>query len=433
MTDGTQIPEGGATPSERPVPPAPADPRVPAPAAPRESHPDDTMTFGRVLPQQRPPAQQQAQPAQQPQPAQQQPQQPSQPQPQQSAPGYGYPQQTPQSQQPTQYGYGYPQAQQQPAQQPQPPQQPFNAFQQPQTPFVPPAPAPGPDWTALAEEQESRSRRVRRWRTIGIVAVACVLGVGVGWFVIQGTHKKADPVTKPTASVSAGPTAPSPTPPSTLQPGTIPDTSGQTVLATGPDAKVSKVAGGDALQLKADVNSFAQASQSVVDVQKSFTVSAWVYTDAALGSRSAISQGDGVSYSFDLGRNVTNGHKTWMFKVQTADGGADSTSIEALSPDVVTTGQWVLLTGTYDTGTHHIVLYVNGKQAATAKVPGIWSGSGPLEVGRARYHGVWANFWEGTIGHIQVWDRSLSSTEVAGVKSGAAGTGSKPVDSWMTG
>ncbi|WP_345707332.1 LamG domain-containing protein [Kitasatospora paranensis] len=219
------------------------------------------------------------------------------------------------------------------------------------------------------------------------------------------------------------------------QPELLADRSGQSNIAMGPDAQLSEVQGGWALRLRSNGNSFAQSANQVVDVTKSFSISAWVYNEAPGGSRSAISEGDGVSYSFDLARDDANGKQAWVFRVQTKDGGADGTVVTATAPTTLATvGQWALLTGVYDADQKAVTLYVNGASAATEKVGGgIWAGPGPLQLGRSRHHGIWGGSWAGVIGRILVWDKALNPTQVASLKGGGTGLSAKPSGSWLVG
>ncbi|WP_371497947.1 hypothetical protein OG871_18460 [Kitasatospora sp. NBC_00374] len=405
MTDGTEHPGGAAAPGQDPrnTQPTMPDPRVSAQVQPPEAVP------------------------------------PQDPGPGAAAPGsYGYPPQAPVS------GYGYPGPQGQFPQQggfQAPPQ-----FQQPpQSQFSPGPqqfgnPAAEPDWEALADQGAAQARRRRRLWTLGIVALACVLGVGVGAVVIKGVNgnEKPSATGSPSASASGGSAsasgAPGSSPTVPGQPNLLADGSGQANLAVGPDAQVSSVQNGFVLRLRSNGNSFAQSANPVIDVAKSFSVSAWVYNEAAEGPRSAISQGDGISYSFDLGRDDVNGRKSWVFRVQTADGGADATAVQVLSDNINTVGAWVLLTGVYDADQHSIALYVNGAPAGTAAVPAVWAGPGPLQLGRNRHHGIWGSYWAGVIGHIKVWDKPLSPAQAAALKDGGGGAGAvKPIGSWLVG
>ncbi|WP_329567471.1 LamG domain-containing protein [Kitasatospora sp. NBC_01266] len=375
-----------------------------------------------------------------------------------SAPGaYGYPQPPTLPQAPAGYGYpqpGNPYAQPQPAQ--PAPAAPAD-YQQPTAPFPPTAFAPqpgpppnphalaptgqGPDWVALADRNESQARRKRRLVTIGIVVVACVLGIGAGALVIGGLGKsggKTKTVATGTASpsASASATAPSNSPTVPGQPNLLADHSGQANVALGPDSQVNQVTGGYAVRFKADSNSFAQSANPVVDVTRSFSISAWVENEATDGPRIAISQGDGVSYSFELGLDATNGQKNWVFRVQTADGGNDSTAVQAVTANSSSVGDWSLLTGTYDADLHSISLYVNGQLAQTTPLPNngaVWAGPGPLQLGRSREHGQWGSMWAGVIGHILIWDQALSPAQVGDLKSGGTGQSAKPIASWLVG
>jgi len=340
---------------------------------------------------------------------------PSAPEPSAAPGGYGYPQQhIPYGQQPgyQQPGFG-----------------PATGYQQPSH-------SPQPDWQALADANEARQRRRHRLRTGVIVLVACVLGVGAGVVALhytKDTKGTAAPST-PSASPSVSPSAKADSPTVPGDDNALADKSGQNNLILGPDAGVSKVTNGFVVRLRSNGNSYAQSAAQLIDVTKSFSISAWVYNEAPDGSRSAISQGDGVSPSFSLGREASGADPKWIFKVQTADGGADSTVLQAeAAGNVSTVNQWALLTGTYDSEKKTIALYVDGKPADSTKVPGIWAGKGPLQLGRVRTHGVWGGYWAGVLGHVMVWDKALTPEQVAGLKKGGAGGSAKPIASWLVG
>jgi len=346
-------------------------------------------------------------------------------------------------------------------------------FAPPRPPFVPSHPEP--DWQALADRNAVRARRRKLWTggAIAVASVAAVAAVAAGTLAIKGMNSddskpgalgpssatssarssassSVSPSVPPSASLSAPPSAArtatptvtaAPTPSHTRAPVTTPtvpgkpnvlaDHSGQANLPLGPDAGLKAVSGGYALSLKGSTTSYAQSTDQVVDAAAGFTVSAWVYNDAADGSRSAISEGDGTSSTFDLGRDDSNGQKAWVFRVQTA-GSAGASTVRVSSGSAATVSRWTLLTGSYDAAQHTIRLYVNGTSAGSAKVSGLRSGSGPLELGRSRHQGTWAGPWGGVIGHIQVWDKALSPAEAARVKSsGGAGPSALPIASWL--
>ncbi|MFE0462238.1 LamG domain-containing protein [Kitasatospora sp. NPDC058965] len=210
------------------------------------------------------------------------------------------------------------------------------------------------------------------------------------------------------------------------------DHTGQADLAIGAGAAVKSVPGGFVLGCKGDATAYAQSSGRLIDVGQSFTVSAWVVNDAATGPRSAISQGDGPSFSFDLGRDDSGGSTAWVFRVQTGGGGSDATAVQVRAANGDPLHGFALLTGVYDAGQHTITLYVNGTAAGSATVSGVWAAPGPLELGRSRHQGAWTSPWTGVLGHVQIWNRALSAAQVAAVKAnGGAGPDAPPIDSWL--
>ncbi len=355
--------------------------------------------------------------------------------------GYGYPQGQPGSYgypQGQPGGYGFPQSgQPNPYQQPQP--GPIGLPPQQQSAPQPPAFAasPQPDWQALADRTEAQKRTRKRIWIVGIGVVACGLGVGAGLFILDKTGDgggKPGPGTSQAAPSTSGKGTEDPNSPTVPgEPNLLRDRSGQTNVALSPDAALGKVDNGNVLRLRSNGNSYAQAAEQVVDASKSFTVSAWVYNEADGGSRFAISQGDGTSYSFELGREDTNGKKAWVFRMQTDEKGAASTAVAAFSDGYNTVRTWALLTGVYDAEGKTLTLYVDGKEAGRTQVAKTWAGQGPLQMGRSRHHGIWSGPWAGVIGHVLVWDKPLTGDQVAALKSGKLDKEIKPVASWLVG
>ncbi|MGW0395665.1 LamG-like jellyroll fold domain-containing protein [Streptomyces sp. NPDC003042] len=359
--------------------------------------------------------------------------------------GYGFPQgPTPGS------GYGYPQSGQPNPYQPQGQQPPgpgvfppLDAFP-PAEPF-PPAPetfsaTPQPDWQALADRTEAQ-RRKRRMLTIGIGALAVVLvAAGAGFFVLKGSGEPQD---KPTtaASGSPGPSeqAESPDPkapeddsPTVAgEPNLLRDRNGKMGIALGPGASLGELAKRTEVRFKGTPDSYAQGAEAAVDVTKSFSVSTRAYNVAETGSRMAVSQGDGVSYSFELGFEVVGGKKAWVFRVQTGDKGQAATAQQVVVDSVDTVRTWALLTGTYDAEKKTIALWVDDKLGGQAPVSGVWSGPGPLQLGRARHHGIWSGAWDGPLDHIRIYDRALGQEQVTGLKNDKPDKKIKPTHSWL--
>ncbi|MCX5377681.1 LamG-like jellyroll fold domain-containing protein [Streptomyces sp. NBC_00091] len=353
--------------------------------------------------------------------------------------GYGFPPQTPNPYQPGPAqgqppggGFGPPPAEPAQPAQPQPPLGGGGA-----EPFPLPTSSSAPDWQAMADRTEAQ-RRKRKRLTIGIGALVVVLAAGgAGFFVLNGSDDPKDP---PAVAASGSPTASgggsqsktpednSPTVPG--EPNLLRDRNGKMGIALGPGASLGELANRTEVRFKGMADSYAQGAEAAVDVTKSFTVSTRAYNVSETGSRMAVSQGDGVSYSFELGFEVVNGKKAWVFRVQTGDKGQAATAQQVVVDNVDTTRQWALLTGTYDAEKKTIALWVDDKQAGQAQVSGVWAGPGPLQLGRARHHGIWSAAWDGPLDHIRIFDQALNQEQITGLKNNKTGK-TKPTHSWL--
>ncbi|MCU7823798.1 LamG domain-containing protein [Kitasatospora sp. DSM 101779] len=339
------------------------------------------------------------------------------------------------------------------------------AYLLPPVGIAPPG-SPTPDWAALAESNERQQRRRRLLMTGGAVAgVLAVAGIVATALLLRQDGpdgpRTAEPTALATVAVDGPPSAvpsvsaaSSPPPSASATPSGAPsgspsagrsatpsaaptrldDLRGARPAALGQGAAVGTAAGhtGPALLLHGSADGWAQTSAAVVDTSKSFTVSAVVRNDAATGARAVVSQGTGSYYSFYLGRDYWGSHNQWVFKVQTAAGGEDSTSRQAFSTGQATTGQWVMLTGVYDAGTKQIRLYVNGAPAQTTSVSGIWQTTGPLQIGRTRWKNTWTDPWDGALTNVQIWSQALPAERVTQLwRSGGTAAGTQPAAGWL--
>ncbi|MCJ1678145.1 LamG domain-containing protein [Streptomyces sp. APSN-46.1] len=342
-------------------------------------------------------------------------------------------------------GYGYPQPSG-----PNPYQDPPQA---PAAPFAVPVPAsPQPDWEALSERAEAQRRRKRRWAWGSAVTVLALLAGGGAYLLVAGPWTKAEAKGgaaeggKPAASASgSGSGSGSPKPGTSGgtgvkgnsalvagDPTVIRDLSGGIGLRMGDDASVVPLGARHEVKMRGSSKSYAQASERVVDTTKSFTVSVRVYNLAEKSSRIAVSQGDGESFTFELGGDQVNGKLTWVFRVQTGDKGAASTTRTVASEAAAAKRDRTTLTATYDAGTKTIALYVDGKPAGKPQqVSGIWQGPGPLQLGRARHHNLWSGAWSGSMDRVRVFDAALSAEQVAAYQAGKLDPAVKPSHSWL--
>ncbi|MEY9870978.1 hypothetical protein ABH931_000432 [Streptacidiphilus sp. MAP12-33] len=304
--------------------------------------------------------------------------------------------------------------------------------------YSPPPPygqrAAEPDWNALADRnaQEGRDRRLRRV-TAAAVAGAFVVGGLAGWGLgrLGTTSEVAAP--GPVAVRSSSAAAPTPASGPAVGPRQLADGAGAAPFDLGLAASVRSVgatpgalghpgATAHVLWGVGDPDSYAATAGQVVDTGHSFTVSAWVLNKAAVDGRSAVSQGDGGYFGFDLGRDFWPHHNKWTFKVQTAEGNQDGTVKAVYSTADSTVGQWVHLTGSYDARAHTIALWVDGKLQGTTTVSGIVPEPGPLQLGRLTDQNRWADHWVGMIAGVQLWDAALTP---------AAAAATTPVHSWL--
>ncbi|MFD6939582.1 LamG domain-containing protein [Streptomyces goshikiensis] len=361
-------------------------------------------------------------------------------------PGYGYPPGPPMGA----GGYGYPQTAgpnpyQDPPQQgvPNPYQDPPAAAAAPEAfpeAFPEPFPLSGPsstepDWEALSERAAKERRRKRMWAWGGAVTVLALLAGGGAFLLVSGYGTEGED-DKPDTTASGSPK------PGTSETGensalvagdptVIRDLSGSSGLRMGEDASVVPLGGRHEVKMRGNSKSYAQAAERVVDTTKSFTVTARLYNLAEKTSRIAVSQGDGESFTFELGGDQVNGKLTWMFRVQTGDKGAAATAVTVAAGPAPKKDR-TTLTATYDAEKKTIALYVDGKPAGKAEqVPAIWQGPGPFQLGRARHHGLWSGSWSGSMDRVRVFDTALSDEQVAAYQEGKLDSAVKPSHSWL--
>ncbi|MCP3755663.1 LamG-like jellyroll fold domain-containing protein [Streptomyces sp. TBY4] len=148
-----------------------------------------------------------------------------------------------------------------------------------------------------------------------------------------------------------------------------------------------------------------------VDTTKSFTISAWVRSEAP---DVALSQ-DGLHSSGFIIWHDQDG--TWRFGMSKKDDDTWNYDQTDVMNDAAKarTKEWTQLTATYDATTGLIALYVNGTLAGTghhAKA-NAWKATGPLVMGRYKTASKPASFWNGRISNVTVYDHSTVPTAVS--------------------
>ncbi|GGZ83223.1 hypothetical protein GCM10010371_48690 [Streptomyces subrutilus] len=297
-----------------------------------------------------------------------------------------------------------------------------------------------PDWEALADRSAAERRRKRLWMVGGVVTVLALLAGG-GTFLLLGgggEEKKdaaddaptvSESAPAPSGSKSKAPVDKSPTVAS--DPSQIRDHVGKAHLKMAADAGVFPIDKHYELRTKGGEKSYAESEKRVVDVSKSFTVSARVWNRAPKGRQMAVSQGDDKTFAFELGSDEVNGKPAWVFRVQTNDQGADSTAQAVVAEGLKMEKTMTTLTGTYDDDKKTITLYVNGKKSTEAKVPGVFNAPGPLQLGRARHEGAWTGPWNGAMDSLRTFGVALTPDQVAAVRQNKLSSSVKPTASWL--
>lgn len=362
--------------------------------------------------------------------------------------GYGYPQGG---------GYGFPPIQ--PAGGGFGPAQPF-----PQAPGQP-GPGPGlpgpdqglpvlpaaeqPDWEAMADRSAAERRKKRLWMIGGAVTVVLLLAGG-GTFLLMRGDKGGDngpqdlADNEPSASAPASPGSPDPgsspsksySPTVASDPSLLRDSVGKTSIRMGPEATVPKVGDHYELRFKGNANSYAQATEAAVDTTKSFTLAARVNSSsAAKGAQIALSQGTGESFSFELGADEVNGKQAWVFRVRTTDKTPKPTIVTVAAEGLKTVKTTTVLTAVHDAEKKMITLYVEGKKAGEAQIPGIWQNAGPLQLGRARHDNTWVGAWTGSMTYIRFYGSAFTDEQAAAYRKAQLDNAAKATGthSWVIG
>lgn len=174
-------------------------------------------------------------------------------------------------------------------------------------------------------------------------------------------------------------------------------TSGQTSLPDPADLAVRLNGGGG----------YLATEQSVVDTDRSFTVTAWAKVDKVTGSHTVVSQQGRTVSGFDLGV-LPDGR--WDFTVPRTDGPgyADHVAGGGAQP-----GVWTHLAGVYSKSRQRIELYVNGVLTASeTRLDGV-DIDGPMQIGRSKWGGDEnVEFFPGAIDDVSVYSRALFATEI---------------------
>lgn len=155
---------------------------------------------------------------------------------------------------------------------------------------------------------------------------------------------------------------------------------------------------------------YAGTTGPALNTAGSFTVSAWA--NLASGAQNAVVLAqDGTNDSaFYLGYLSANGGE-WCTYFMAADTTNPAWQNSVRIPGA-TTGTWVHLVEVYDAVSRTVYLYINGTLAGSAGGITTWSATGPFTIGRDRYNGGNADFFNGRISDVQTFATALNAAQV---------------------
>ncbi|MDX8146929.1 LamG domain-containing protein [Lentzea sp. BCCO 10_0061] len=169
-----------------------------------------------------------------------------------------------------------------------------------------------------------------------------------------------------------------------------------------------------------DTTGHVTTGQPAVRTDQSFTVSAWVRQEQELAPghpSGAVTQEGSVMSAFYLGyRQRMDGGGNWEFVLPTEDA-KDKPAEGVWSTSRAKIGDWTHLTGVYDAQARQIRLYVNGELEATASRTKGFNATGPLMIGRGKWHGDTGFEWRGSLDEVRVFSRAVAPEEVRGIVS----------------
>jgi hypothetical protein len=154
---------------------------------------------------------------------------------------------------------------------------------------------------------------------------------------------------------------------------------------------------------------YAASSGPVVNTAGSFSVAAWVYKPSGdSGWHSIVAQDGGTQAGFTI-----TWQGTWRF--HTYGSNAIGAPIYEIAAPSAALDVWTHLVAVYDAASTTMSFYVNGAIVGTRIRPSAWNATGPLMIGRTRYDTVYKDYLRGSVDDVRVWDRVVSSDEVAAV------------------
>lgn len=158
---------------------------------------------------------------------------------------------------------------------------------------------------------------------------------------------------------------------------------------------------------------YAATSGPVLETQSSYTVSAWARVNpGATGIMTLLSEDGGTNNPFYLSYGA-DGVKDWSIRMLSKSPTAGNQWAKARGKQPSPTGVWTHVAATYDADNNKVRLYLNGVLQSEADAGTPWQAGGPLQIGMAKWGGVAADSFNGSVDEVAVWQRALGEKEIA--------------------
>ena len=148
-----------------------------------------------------------------------------------------------------------------------------------------------------------------------------------------------------------------------------------------------------------------------IDTSNSFTVSAWVNADRETGEYRTILSATGTTASAMILGRMPN--RSWRFMMAQTDT-MNPTLMAFGGSSKVQVGAWTHVAMSYDAGAKVAKLYVSGRLEGSLDIPATFAAR-MFQIGGS-VHNANPNYykpWSGDIANVRVWNRVLTSTEIA--------------------
>ena len=156
------------------------------------------------------------------------------------------------------------------------------------------------------------------------------------------------------------------------------------------------------------------ADTALLNPSSQLTIVVWAYNTKSANQVWVGKEGSGTNRSYYLRQTNTSG--IYIGFILSEDGSAFSAwqSGNAVYP----LNEWIQIAAVYNSAESSPRLYVNGALVAgswaTGAMPAsLYDNSEPLSFGVRRASGTPADYFEGKLDHVMMWNRSLSSSEIA--------------------